>query len=374
MRVLHVVATGERRGAELFASDLVSALSNDGVEQRVAALRAVGLTAADYEAPTIALGPATWRLPGIRVDPGVALRLHRLVEEWPPEIVQAHGGEALKYAVAAAVDRRAKLIYRRVGGAPYWITRGVRKAAHRALMRRAARVVAVAEAIRIEAIETFGLHPRHVVTIPNAVDGRRLTPTLSREESRQALGIGPAAPVILSFGALTWEKDPLVHVEVARRVLRAVPDALHLVVGDGPMRSDVEKAIGRDLDGRTVMLGRRSDVADVLVASDVLLFASRPDGMEGMPGIIIEAGMTGLPVVGYAVAGVPELVIDGVTGRLVFPGDRDGLATRLLELLRDDVRRREMGNAARQRCRKEFDIASVAPLYLELYRSLQKAR
>jgi glycosyltransferase involved in cell wall biosynthesis len=104
-----------------------------------------------------------------------------------------------------------------------------------------------------------------------------------------------------------------------------------------------------------------------LTASDVLLFASRTDGMEGMPATVIEAGMVGTPVAGYAVAGVPEVVVDGVTGFLVPPGDVDGLTERVVQLLGDEKRRKAIGESARERCLAHFEIQTVAPRYISLY-------
>ena len=83
------------------------------------------------------------------------------------------------------------------------------------------------------------------------------------------------------------------------------------------MRGQLEGEICQQgLRGRCLVLGERSDVGDLFAASDVFLFASRPDGMEGMPAAVIEAGMAGVPVAGYSIAGVPEVVEHGLTGLL----------------------------------------------------------
>jgi glycosyltransferase involved in cell wall biosynthesis len=368
IRVLHVVATSQRRGAEVFASDLVRALRASGMEQSVAILRGAATRQVEYDAPTTVLGPNTRSVRALRFDPRRASALRRVVVQMKPDVVQVHGGEALKYAAAATIGKRTRVVYRRIGGAPPWLQHGPRRLAYSFLMRRTARVVAVADAVRDETIALFRLPSQHVVTIPNAVDPRRVEPCKDRDSVRRALGIPPHSRVLLSVGAISWEKDPLTHVAVASRAMRLLPDAMHVMVGDGPMRAEVEDAIRHDgLNGRVMLLGQRRDVGDVLAAGDLLLFASRSDGMEGMPAILIEAGIAGLPIVGYRVAGVSEIVDEGVTGILVPAGDRDALADGALRLLTDPKASRNMGEAARARCHDQFSIAEIALRYHALY-------
>jgi glycosyltransferase involved in cell wall biosynthesis len=226
----------------------------------------------------------------------------------------------------------------------------------------------VAEALRTETIETFGVPPHRVVTIPNAVDLERLVPARPRREVRDALGIPAEAGVMISIGALTWEKDPQAHLEVSSLVRQQRPDVVHLFVGDGPLRPALESSI-RDVGDAVRLLGTRGDVADLLAAADVLLLASR---VEGLPGCVIEAGLAGRPTAAYSVAGVPEVVEDGRSGLLALPGDVRSLAGAVVRLLADDALRDSVGSAARARCRSRFDIRVVAPRYRRLYEELAR--
>lgn len=365
MRILHVVASGQRRGAEIFTSELIGALNHFGPSQRVAVLHGAEPIAVRYQAPTAVLG-STDHAP---VDPRILMALRRIVGSWRPEVVQAHGGEALKYCVPATAGRRTLVVYRRWGSSA---AQGTRRLVYGWLMRRADRVVAVADVIRRETVELFGVAPRRIVTIPNARDAERLRPTKGRDEMRRSLGVLPEATVVLSVGALTWEKDPLAQVELVDRILREEAGTVHLMAGDGPLRPKVEAAIGRrGLGGRVLLLGVRDDVPELLAASDVLVLTSRS---EGLPGIAIEAGMVGLPVAAYAVGGVPEVVLDGTTGFLAPPGDLETLSKGILRFLRDSEARNAMGRAARDRCLSQFEIGAIAPRYFELYEGLLISR
>ena len=132
----------------------------------------------------------------------------------------------------------------------------------------------------------------------------------SRERARQALGLADV-PTVLFVGTLSWEKAPAVAVEA----IGLLADAAHLVVaGDGPERADLEALAQRVAPGRVTFVGTVADTAGLYAAADVLVLTSRT---EATPGVLIEAGMAGLPVVAARVGAVPEIVDDEGTGLLV---------------------------------------------------------
>jgi glycosyltransferase involved in cell wall biosynthesis len=348
----------------MFAADLIRALGEFGHDQRVAVLSGEdgGLR---FAAPTAVLGGGRRGL-----SPRAVARLRRSVSAWSPHVVQAHGGQALKYGSLAA--GRSPVVYRKIGMAAPWARSGPRRSFQSALLRRAGLLVAVSEEARREAVDTFGVPEARTLTIPNAVDGRRIAPGRHREEVRAELGLPEDAGVVLSVAALTWEKDPVGHVNVVERVLGRLPRTVLALVGDGPLRKATAAAVrSRGLQGSVRLLGERADLPELLAASDVLLLASPA---EGMPGSLIEAGMAGVPAVAYDLAGVREVVVDGVTGRLASPADPEALAAALTEVLGDDQARAKMGRAASDRCRSRFDIAAVAPAYASVYAELAGRR
>lgn len=366
LRVLHVVATDRRRGAETFTADLLRCLNDAGVVQMVAVLRPGEGDAVRFDAP-VAPMDGGWPVPGVGLQGRAVRGLRRLIASWEPHVVQVSGGEALKHVVAAT-GGRGRIIYLRIGSSDGREGGWLRWQAYGWLMRRVARVVARAEALRRETIEIFGVPPDRIAVIPRGVDARRLEPDRGRDGTRRSLGIPPSAPVVTSLGALTWEKDPVGHVQVMSLVREAIADAVHLIVGEGPLRPAVaEEAARLDPAGRTMLLGSRADVGDLLAASDVVLLASRT---EGLPGCLIEAGLAGLASAAFDLAGVSEIVVDEATGLLAPPGDRPALAGAVTRLLQDDRTRTEMGQAARERCAARFGISAVGQAYLALYREL----
>jgi glycosyltransferase involved in cell wall biosynthesis len=365
VRVLHVVATNGRRGAETFARDLIRATEGPDLDQHVAVVRGSQVGALEFGVPTTLLGPPGGG-PRSVLHPLRAEALRRLLVRLRPHVVLAHGGEALKHAVLARGGLRCPIVYRKIGETLPWARRGIRRALHRALLRRASAVVIVAEALRAELQELYRVPPQRVVHIPNGVDPGRLRPTRSPDVVRGELGVGVGDALLTSVIALVWEKDPLSHLAAGAQVLSRRPQARFLLVGDGPLRARVEEeARRREVGDRILVLGSRADVPDLLGASDLLLLASARG--EGAPGCLIEAGMLGVPAVSYAVAGVSEVVLDGRTGLLARAGDLDALVRLALDLLADEGRRRTLGEEARAWCGQAFDIRTVAPRYLDVY-------
>jgi len=358
-RVLHVVATDRRRGAELFASALADRLGEAGVEQLVAVLRPASTGA------TVSF-PAT--LASAR-DRGVSrVGLARAIRRWRPTVIQAHGGEALAAALPGSLGG-PPVVYRRIGDAPARIAAGWRRAAFGAGVRRCARVVAVAEAIRRQTIELFRVRAGDVVTIPNAIDTVAVR-RIDRGVARRGLGLPQAARVSVQVGALVAEKDPVGSLEAVSIAMIGRPDVRHLVVGEGPLRPAMEaRARALGIDARVLFLGERGDVPAVLSAADVFVFGSPPGSMEGMPASVLEAAACGVPVIATRVGGLDEVVVPGKTGVLVPPNDHAQLSEAIGELLDDDALRAVLGAGA-SALADRFDIRDVSTRYLELYREV----
>lgn len=368
LRVLHVVATGTRRGAELFASDLAASLPQ-WIDQRFTVLHppvADGL----FERQGVHQVDSHLPVPGLRLDLRAVGELRSEMTRWKPHVVHAHGGEAFKSVAAAGLGLPVPVLYRKIGSAPPWIRNGIRLHAHRRLLMRADVIVAVAESVKRELISLFRVREEQVIVVPRGVDPARLRPIRARDEVRRDLGIDVDATVVLSLGALNWEKDPLTHLRISRPEIKS-GRLVHVFAGDGPLREELVAAVAQAGVGDGVRIpGPRQDVGDLLGASDVMLLASRT---EGMPGCLIEAGMAGLPSVAFDVAGVAEIVTHEGSGFVLPLGDLEGMREALLTLAADPSRRSSMGDEARRRCDR-FDIAHVARRYEEVYQQIGRRK
>jgi glycosyltransferase involved in cell wall biosynthesis len=189
-----------------------------------------------------------------------------------------------------------------------------------------------------------------------------------RAEVRREMGVSPDAFLVASVGRLVPVKGHVHLIEALPEVLRRRPDAAVLIVGDGPLRRDLEgRARSLGVADRVRLPGHRGDVARVLGAAD--LFAL-PSLNEGLGLALVEAMAMGLATVASRVGGVPEVVLDGETGLLTPPGDAGALAGAILRLMGDAEARARMGAAGRERARARFSIERTVRETERLYEEL----
>lgn len=191
---------------------------------------------------------------------------------------------------------------------------------------------------------------------------------VDRWEVRAQLNIPEDALVLGNVGRFSAQKNPLDWVRVAARVAREYPSIRFLLVGDGPLRLQVEALLAQEgLSRSTILTGLRSDVNRLLAAMDVFLLTSL---WEGLPRVIPEAMAMRLPVVATAVDGSSEAVRSGVTGFVCPPGDLDGLAAACIQLLSSSEQRLQFGLQARQIALDKFDLDEMIRQIDRLYERL----
>ena len=240
-------------------------------------------------------------------------------------------------------------------------------------------LVVVCQAARNQAL-ALGVAPDNVSLIPNGIDLKRFIPDPGNQAFRSSLPLGdesiadegigdesiaPEAPLVGFVGRLGWEKGPDQFVRAAKVVHDRRPDVHFVLVGQGHMESELASLIGElDLGHCVHLAGLRSDTWNIYPALDVLVQTSR---IEGMPLVLLEAMACGCPVVAMGVGGVLELVEVGTTGLLSAPGDWEGTGNGLLKMLANPSQMERMGQAARRRAERLFDLEQSVQLTRDLF-------
>ncbi|UQE02929.1 glycosyltransferase [Bradyrhizobium japonicum] len=193
--------------------------------------------------------------------------------------------------------------------------------------------------------------------------------TASPAELRAELGLGDAE-IVLTVSRLTVQKGITTLLEAAKLVHEVRPNVRFLLVG--PRESEGPFAVGQALIEAhapyVIATGARSDIPALLGIAD--LFAFPTEYREGIPRVLLEAGLAGVPIVASRMPGCDDVVREDWNGKLVAPRDPRALAASILDLLQDSARAKTMGQRSINVVRKEFDLNVVADRYAELYTQL----
>ncbi len=207
--------------------------------------------------------------------------------------------------------------------------------------------------------------------IRNSIDLARVQSSFTAAEAKMRLQISPECPVVGIAGRLEAVKRVDLFLEVAHRLSRKLPSARFVIAGTGREEMALRDSLrGSDLESRTLFLGERDDIYDVLRAMDLLIITS---DHEGLPTVLLEALALGVPVVARNVGGIGEAISDNVSGRLVNSADAGALASASLPLLSaGPLRDRLIGNG--MKAVRAFSIAKNAANYMHLYQSIVSTR
>ena len=187
----------------------------------------------------------------------------------------------------------------------------------------------------------------------------------SRGAFRRALDVGADTPLIGIVARLVPIKAHEAFFAAAQRVLEVLPTARFLVIGDGERRSELEAMVDQcGIRGNVAFLGWRRDMVEVYADLDVVALTSLN---EGSPVALIEALAAARPVISTAVGGVPEVVVDGLTGLTVAANDANALADGILRLLRDRELGTKLGEAGRRHVYPRYDSSRLVDDMRNLY-------
>lgn len=320
------------------------------------------------------------RVPGLGRDPRptadwTALRaLRRELDTFGPDVVHTHASKAGFLGRLASRGRPWARVHtfhghvlegyfsRPISGALVW--------SERRLAAGTAQLLAVSDRTKQDLVRLGVAGPERIEVVPPGVDIKGLLelshgPDEVGARFRAECGCEPGDLLVGVIGRLAEVKRPDIALEAFRRASSQEPRLRLVFVGDGAERSLIEARLSAWEDGeraRVLLAGNRDSMMPVYAACDIVLSSSRA---EGMPVALIEAGAAGLPVIATPVGGVPELVVNGETGRLA--EEPQGLARALVELASHEGLRIAMGRAGRARVRDRHSARELTDRLERVY-------
>lgn len=213
-------------------------------------------------------------------------------------------------------------------------------------------------------VKAEGCPRRKVFVIPNGVDVEKFSPVAPPPGLRESIGLPPGVPTAAIVAALRPEKNHELFLDAAAIVLKSVPEARFLIIGDGARRTLLQEHADRlGIADSVHFLGTRSDVPALLSLADTLVLSSK---MEANPVSILEGLACGKPVVAPRVGSIPETVHDGKNGFLVEPHNAAHLAERTQQLLTNSAIAQQMGRTGREGVVAEWSLQRMVDGYQDL--------
>lgn len=312
-------------------------------------------------------------------DLGVYWRLFRTFRQLRPAIVHTRNLSAMEAQAVAALAGVPGRVHGEHGRDTYDLHGRNRKYN---LLRRLVRpfighYIAVSQDLQGWLVSAVGVKRGHISQIYNGVDSVRFRPAQTPRAQLGPLGFFTEDSIVIgSVGRMAAVKDYPHLAQAFVRLLQLEPSLRSrlrlLIIGEGESRATCLHLLEREGVSQLAWLpGERTDIPELMAAMDIFVL---PSLGEGISNTILEAMATGLPVIATRVGGNPELVQEGVTGRLVPPADPEALAQALLLYVRDAGRRHAHGRAAREVIDRQFSIPTMVQGYLSVYDHLPRKK
>lgn len=365
IKVVHVVPMLGPGGAERVAADIVTVLNRQRFEVAVVSIwRRVGC---ELESLLDKCGVHVEYLgKGWGFDGRTYHRLHRVLRELHPDVVHTHL-HVLRYALPSLLLLKPAGVVHTVHNLAERETETRARCIQRYALNHGIVPVAVSEEVAISLNQLYGI--RQCRVIPNGISQHRYAnPQTARSKWRAREGFRDDQILFVCVARFAEQKNHALLLKAFAQGPASDPNAHLVLVGEGGLQEQLEsQAEDLGVSRQVHFLGLRTDIPDVLGATDVFVLSS---AWEGNPLSMMEAMAAGLPIVSTAVGGVPDLIANGREGFLVPPGDVKGFSGAMTFLLRDRETRRSMGTAAAQRAKENFDVSKMVRAYEQLYENL----
>jgi glycosyltransferase involved in cell wall biosynthesis len=364
MRILQLISSGGVYGAEHMMLTLTQVLVRQGHDCTVAVFEnsRQGNVSVEVARHMAALDLPVQAIPCKgRLDFAAVACIRRLLQERRVDVLHAHGYKADIYGYIAARGTKIATVstcHNWVGGT---LALSIFNNLDRLVLQRLDAVVAVSEPIA-GALRKCGVAPQKLRHISNGIDIHRFAtaqPALRQEFAPHS------GPLVGFVGRLSPEKGTHTLLHAAAVVLRGRPEAIFVLVGNGPERESLEqKAADLGISKSIRFLGQRNDMPDIYASLDILIL---PSLTEGLPLTILEALAAGRAVIATSVGAVPKVVAHEKTGLLVPPGDVEALAAAIMRLLDDSFLGKRLGRLGHDTVAGHYSAEVMAKEYLTTY-------
>lgn len=359
MKILHIETGRHLYGGALQVCYLLEGLAERGVENLLLCTKESDISRAAIPFAAVEAVPMHGDL-----DLLFPFRLSNLIRTHQPDCIHVHSrrGADLWAGFCAHLHKTPAIITRRVDNREWPPFARVKYGTYD-------RIITISEGIR-QVLLSEGLAPDKVIRIHSVVNADDYTSASDREWLEEQFTIPATAPVIGVIAQLIPRKGHRYLLEIAPILRNLFPDLKIIFLGQGPLRHELETYVSEHELSETVIFGGfRTDMPRILPCLDLVV---HPALMEGLGVSLLQAAAAGVPIVGARAGGIPEVVRDGVNGRLVEPGNTQELLDAIIPILKDAAAARQLGCAGREMVKTDFSVGTMVEKYITIYAELRE--
>ena len=299
-------------------------------------------------------------------DPRTVYQIRKYMTQNRVDIIHAHGYKANFYALMSTIFCKVPCM----ATCHPWLETGDSLRAtfytflDRLLLGRFKKIVAISEELKKEILQE-GRSKLKITVIENGIDISRFSNNYNTEQVRRELGIADNFRIIGTIGRLSPEKAHLDLLEAAKMLKESFANVFVLIVGDGPMRANLEAAIEKlGLNNNVLITGVRNDIPDILAIFDIFVL---PSHSEGLPIALLEAMAAKKPIIATNVGSIPNVLSQKKSGILIPPRDVYLLKNAMAELLGNSSKADLFAQNAYTTVEAQYSSKRMTEEYMDIY-------
>ena len=293
-----------------------------------------------------------------------------MIKNEQPDILQANGSDTLKYAVIAKLFHpNLNIVYRNISMISAWAKAGsAKRKFNQWLFKRVDRVTSVGQQSLEDLVKTYQYPVSKTKLIRRGIPQVSTDANTSRQQIAAEFGFNKQNPLLIHIGQFSPEKNHVFMIGSMQKVLDKVQGAKLVFIGEGKLMEEMKQLVAdKKLQANIFFAGHRNQVQELLAAADLFILGST---IEGVPGVILEAGMQAVPSVAVNVGGVGEVVQNRQTGVLVPTHNEDAFADAVIKLLLQPDERSKLGANARTFVMENYSLQNCLLQFEQLYQGI----
>jgi len=370
MKILQLVTKRQYRGAEVFAANLSVELIKLGHDIVFAGLylnkeNILDVANADNrDLVATVKGPFSLKL---------YRELIKLIKETKPDVIQCNGSDTLKYSyLASFVFPSVPIVYRNISMISEWMGQGSKKKLYNLIFKRIWHVSSVGDEAIEDLIETFKYPRNKTSVIRRGIPLTNVDANTERQKLLTSIGVNPDCKLVLHVGNFSPEKNHFFLLDIFEDIKKEFSNIKLILIGEGILLKEVKELIkSKELEDTVFALGFRKDIPQLLSSADCFVLASK---VEGVPGVILEAGAQKVPSVATNVGGTSEVLINNETGFIIENFNKSEFKSKILEIVNDLGLQSKLGENAYNLVLSEFNPENNARKFEKLYEKLRQQK